>query len=313
VTMDPPADPEDGDAPADAVEVDPDAPPPEPAFTEVEDRRKEVPLKVSAVTDEFAIALKMPEGVRGEREDLLDINFADTMMFATRVHRVVVENTSTIGAFCEFQVQGQTASSFLVAPSKSMVPANGEIELEVKFSPTEVEHFDCKLVRTIIGAPEDVAVSKLPLTAAALRPWCHIELPTSDYRSRRQSDTPLDPKYRIIEMVSLGTHVKNTKRFYVLNPTSEVIKFEWKQTPAKGGTSDDDAFSCKSKYGEIRPDKKFEMVFEFAPLTTDTKESFWKFILLGQKIEEHFLLVGQVEEPRVGMDTPAINFGERLL
>ena len=70
--------------------------------------------------------------------------------------------------------------------------------------------------------------------------------------------------------------------------------------------SDDSAFRCITKRGEIRPNKKFEMVFEFAPLTTDTKESFWKFMLLGQKLEEHFLIVGQVEEPRVGMDSPAI-------
>jgi len=123
----------------------------------------------------------------------------------------------------------------------------------------------------------------------------------------------LDPKYRIIEMVSLGTHVKNTKRFYVLNPTSEAIQFEWRHVPAKGEVGEDDAFRCMSKHGEIRPDKKFEMIFEFAPLTTETRESFWKFLLLGQKIEEHFLIVGQVEEPRVGMDSPAINFGERLL
>jgi hydrocephalus-inducing protein len=311
VTLDPPKEEEDAEPAVDAAE---DTGPKEPAFTEIDNTRKEVPLKVSAVTDELALASKVLEGTRGDRPDLTEIHFAPTMMFASKAHRFVLENSSAIGAVCDFEVVGLTASSFVVEPSRCVVGPNGDLEVAVRFSPKEVEHFDCQLVRTLSGVPADQAVTKVGLTGSALRPWCHIELPESDYRTRRQSDTPLDPKYRVIEISSLGTHVKNTKRFYVLNPTSEMISFEWKYMPPKGqDESDDSAFRCITKRGEIRPNKKFEMVFEFAPLTTDTKESFWKFMLLGQKLEEHFLIVGQVEEPRVGMDSPAINFGERLI
>jgi hydrocephalus-inducing protein len=298
----------DGDGGVDADKADA-----EPAFTEVEGTRKEVPLKVSAVTDELKLETKLADNVRGERSDLTEINFAATMMFASRSHQFVVENHSAISAPCEFKVSGQTASSFSIVPSKCVVPPNGEVTIECKFAPTEVEHFDCTLTRTVLGAPSGIGTFSVPLCGAALRPWCHIELPPSDYRSRRKSDTPLDPKYRIIEITSLGTHVKNTKRFYVLNPTGEPISFEWRHVAKKGEEGGDDAFRCMSKTGIIQPGKKFEMVFEFAPLTTETKESFWKFMLLGQKIEEHFLIVGQVQEPRVGMDLPAINFGERLI
>jgi hydrocephalus-inducing protein len=290
----------------------------EPAFTEIAGTRKEVPLKVSAMADEHSLAMKLSEGVRGERADFTEINFSPTMMFASKTFRFVIENHASIIAPCDFQIQGKTAGSFEITPSQCIVPANGEKEVEVRFSPKEVEHFDCTLLRTLAGAPEEVALVRIPLTGAALRPWCHIELPPSDYRSRRQSETPLDPKCRIIEIVSLGTHVKNTKRFYVLNPTSKTIRFEWR--PADRDAAADEAFRCLAKSGEIRPDKKFEMVFEFAPLTTDTRESFWRFLIMipttgteTLKIEEQFLLVGMVQEPCVGFNSPAINFGERLI
>ena len=32
--------------------------------------------------------------------------------------------------------------------------------------------------------------------------------------------TPIDSKYNIIEFESLGTKIKNTKRFMVINPTN---------------------------------------------------------------------------------------------
>jgi len=55
------------------------------------------------------------------------------------------------------------------------------------------------------------------------------------------------------------------------------------------------------------------MTFEFAPSTVETKESFWVFLLVGPRVEEHFLIAGTVEQPRVGFDRPHISFGERLL
>eukprot|EP00933_Yihiella_yeosuensis_P077861 TRINITY_DN8880_c0_g1_i1.p1 TRINITY_DN8880_c0_g1~~TRINITY_DN8880_c0_g1_i1.p1 ORF type:complete len:1522 (-),score=340.36 TRINITY_DN8880_c0_g1_i1:161-4051(-) len=197
-----------------------------------------------------------------------------------------------------------------------VVPPGGDKEIEVHFSPNEVEDFICTLACNSLGLPEPIF--RIPLTGTAMRPWCHLELPPNDYRSRRQADTPLDPKYHVLEIVSLGTHVKNTKRFYVLNPTAEPVDFIWqRETPMfasnRPDTSDDEPFKCLTKKGTILPSKKFEMTFEFSPQSSTTKESFWSFLLLGPKVEEHFLIAGIVEEPRIGMDRPCINFGERLL
>lgn len=49
----------------------------------------------------------------------------------------------------------------------------------------------------------------------------HFELPISNYKERKEKDmVPIDSKYKIIEFESLGTNIKNTKRFMVVNPTS---------------------------------------------------------------------------------------------
>lgn len=51
----------------------------------------------------------------------------------------------------------------------------------------------------------------------AERPVCHFELPPTNYREKKPD---LEAKYNVIEFDSLGWKVKNTKRFYVVNPTS---------------------------------------------------------------------------------------------
>lgn len=59
------------------------------------------------------------------------------------------------------------------------------------------------------------------------RPVCHFELQPSKYREKKKPE--LDSSYNVIEFESLGTKVKNTKKFYVVNPTSVGYEFEWKK------------------------------------------------------------------------------------
>jgi len=283
---------------------DPEAPEgSEPKHQEVEGTKQELPLQISVLADHAKL-----------EPDIEDINFLPTAMFCSKVYRFTLKNPSLLSVPFDWRVQGKMASAYTVKPSSGIIPAESEKEIEVHFAPTEVENFDC----TLLGASSMIdggkAVIQLPLTGSALRPWCHLEVPASDYRSRRQSDAPLDPKYHILEIVSLGTHVKNTKRFYVMNPTAEPLDFMWQpEVPMFSSSSDDECFKCLTKRGTILPNKKFEMSFEFSPQSSQTKESFWSFVLLGPKVEEHFLVAGTVQEPRIGMDKPCINFGERLL
>eukprot|EP00931_Biecheleriopsis_adriatica_P045665 TRINITY_DN2614_c0_g1_i1.p1 TRINITY_DN2614_c0_g1~~TRINITY_DN2614_c0_g1_i1.p1 ORF type:complete len:5069 (-),score=1280.39 TRINITY_DN2614_c0_g1_i1:105-14627(-) len=283
------------------------APPTEREYTEVEGTAQDLPLQVSVVAD-------TPELTA----DIEDVNFLPTAMFCSKVYRFSIKNSSNITVPFDWRIQGRQAAAYTVAPVSGIVAAQGEKEIEVHFSPTEVENFDCTLVCSSQSIDGGKPVFRLPLTGSAIRPWCHIELQPTDYRSHRQSDVPLDPKYHIVQIVSLGTHVKNTKRFYVMNPTAEPLDFAWqRQTPLfaqnRPDTGDDEPFKCLTKKGTILPNKKFEMSFEFSPQSSKTKESFWSFVLLGPKVEEHFLVAGTVEEPRIGMNKPCINFGERLL
>eukprot|EP00439_Symbiodinium_sp_Y106_P056261 s5157_g7.t2 len=153
---------------------------------------------------------------------------------------------------------------------------------------------------------------RIRLQASALRPWCHFEVPISDYRSRRQAETPLDPKYQVIEFESLGTRVRNTKRFYVLNPTSDTYEFHWMPEESDKRETED-PFRCLTKRGTILPGKKYEMLFEYLPADTEIHESRWLFSVPGKQASQAFVLVGTVKEPRMGLDRPCIKFNRLLL
>jgi hydrocephalus-inducing protein len=83
--------------------------------------------------------------------------------------------------------------------------------------------------------------------------------------------------------------VKNTKKFYVVNPTSVGYEFEWKKMeeyklPAGANTQNDTFFKCLTQKGVILSGKKFEMVFEYTPDIVGTHESYWYFEISSQKI-----------------------------
>lgn len=56
--------------------------------------------------------------------------------------------------------------------------------------------------------------------------------------------------------------------------------------------------------------RRYEMVFEYTPNSDTLYESFWTFSIPSQGILVPFMLVGNVAEPRVSLDRPAINFGQ---
>jgi hydrocephalus-inducing protein len=117
------------------------------------------------------------------------------------------------------------------------------------------------------------------LDGEAERPICHFELPPSKFREKKPD---LDSNYHIIEFESLGTKVKNTKRFYVVNPTSTGYEFEWKRVeegklPPTANSANEGFFKCIISKGVILSGKKFEMIFEYSPDVIGTHESYWIF------------------------------------
>lgn len=55
------------------------------------------------------------------------------------------------------------------------------------------------------------------------------------------------------------------------------------------------------------------MVFEYVPDTVGEHESRWIFKIPSQKITQHFLVVGRVNEPNVLLGSGKIKFGPLLL
>jgi len=147
----------------------------------------------------------------------------------------------------------------------------------------------------------------------AERPVIHFELPPSNYRERKEKDmTPIDSKYKVIEFESLGTSIKNTRRFMAVNPTAQGYEFEWEELPDET-RKNKPVFKCLTGKGLILSGKKAEMVFEYTPDNVGEHESNWIFRIPAENIVQHFLVVGRVNEPNVLFETGKIKFGPLLL
>merc|ERR1719326_540432 len=286
---------------------------PEPG-ERVEDSETRMDLKLTVAADERAFEC-----------DTNEINFKRTVLFSALVHTFSVKNLAEALALpFEWTLQSAVdppdvkgARSYSIEPSRGTIKGGQTQEFSVKFAPEEVYNFDAKLIGDFGTGEEHVIM----MHGSAKRPLCHFEpndvegVPLSgDYLDRRLVDlTPLDPRYKIIEINALGTKVKNSKRFYVRNPTGQPFEFYWMEEEPSSQTP----FRCLTRRGTILPGKKYLMHFEYTPLDLGIKnlgfhEAFWTFVIPGPKntdVKQEFLVVGQVKEPRVGINVPSHNFG----
>lgn len=272
---------------------------------------KTLPLRVHAVVDSPRF-----------EADRTDVSFKPTMMFQTRSYSFPIRNTSEARLDFSFKIEHtsgevDTAGPFKVSPERGSIGAGDEALITVRFSPKEVEPSERVLVCMIPHLPEDAEPLVRRLSGSVLRPWCHFELPESDYLSagRRNPEMPdaagnlgpLDPSTRVLEMESLGLKVRNTKRFYVLNPTSVTYEFVWE--PVGVSAASDGPFVCQTRRGVVAGGRRYEMVFSYVPEVNQLQESHWIFKIPQQGIQVPFLIVGHVKEPQVILDRSAINFG----
>jgi hydrocephalus-inducing protein len=279
---------------------------------------KAIPLRLFAVAD-----MAKPEC------DDSAINFRPTMMFQTRAFTFPLRNTSTAQmdfkwAVCTLDGEPEADSIYEVRPEGGVVEAGGSVDVTVRFKPVEVVDARRLLIASIPHMPEDAQALSRPLNGRILRPWCHFEMPESDYLSsgRRNPDMkgpegdlgPLDPATRVVEYESLGTKVRNTKRFFVLNPTSMSYEFFWGPQKVEGGKAAPvGPFRCLTPRGVCQSGKRYEMAFEYTPEDDEVTEGFWEFRIPDQGITVPFLMVGHVKEPRVALDRPGVHFGKVLV
>ena len=264
------------------------------------------------------------------------LTFKPTMMFQVRSHTFPLTNTGAVALHYRWRVSAldggreplpPTEAPFSATPAHGVVPPGETVQVTVSFSPAEVDTFQRKLTCVCKNLQPDASAPTLVVSGKSSRPWAHFEIAESDYvrAGRRSPDMPgpdgslgpLDPATKVIEFNSLGTRVRNTKRFYVINPTNKTYEFLWK-------TADDDMlnasdsmgaqpFRCQTRKGQVLAGRKFEMVFHFTPEAVDIAESHWRFQVAELGIDVPFLLVGTIQEPGVSLDMTRHDFGPLLI
>lgn len=71
---------------------------------------------------------------------------------------------------------------------------------------------------------------------------------------------------KVVEFQSLGTKIKNTKRFYIVNATASSYDFEWRKVEDEPNDSHaGNYFRCVTQKGTVLSGKKYEVVFEYSP------------------------------------------------
>lgn len=281
---------------------------PEPEHTEVEDQKKAVLLKTSCVIDQASYECTVTK-----------VDFKPTLMYANRTYKFTIKNTSQINLNYNFKIANNMtgildAGPYSIMPKKGSIAPGCDDNFIIKFNPLEI---DSDMTRILSANIQNLNPEMDPLiiecNGIVERPVIHFELPPTDYRERKAKDmAQIDSKFKIIEFESLGTNIKNTKRFMAVNPTVSGYEFEWDEIIDEA-TKQKPLFKCVTPRGLILSGKKSEMVFEYTPDNVGEHESRWVFRIPSENITAHFLIVGRVNEPNVLLESSRVKFGPLLL
>ncbi|DAZ93738.1 TPA: hypothetical protein N0F65_007364 [Lagenidium giganteum] len=236
------------------------------------------------------------------------------------------------GAFLTHQAYGgangtqpnaEDECPFEMTPMSGTISADDAQVFVVKFAPVEVDDYQYTLIlEAVATSPTALTGGNEPCTwrvdvqGSSLRPACHFDLERSDYPQRRAPHLagpngelgPLDPSVKVVEMESLGVRVRNTRRFYVINPTNVSYEFLWMP---EGDVNAN--FRCATPKGLMLAGKRCEMIFEFTPQQLELQEMFWRFKIPHFDVNQLFLFVGTTTEPRVSLDRGSVNFNTLLI
>mmetsp|Transcript_8825 Transcript_8825/g.8167 ORF Transcript_8825/g.8167 Transcript_8825/m.8167 type:complete len:1196 (+) Transcript_8825:4508-8095(+) len=255
---------------------------PEIEHERVEGSDKNIPLKTTLVCDHAKYECSATE-----------VQFKPTLMYASRSFKFTIKNTSLINMNYNFRIVNSNtgildAGPYTIIPKKGAIAAGCDDNFVINFNPDEVES---DFARILSGNIENLSPDINPLiievNGIAERPIIHFELPPSSYMERKEQNKEKDGiaynKYKIIEFSSLGTNIKNTKRFMAVNPTNQGYEFEWEEVPDESKKLKP-MFKCLTMKGVILSGKKFEMVFEYTPDNVGEHESYWLFKINQEKI-----------------------------
>jgi hydrocephalus-inducing protein len=271
------------------------------------------PLRVSALAD----------FVQFEHTCPTEVSFKLTKMFESRLFTFTMKNTGKVNMNYDWKGDEDfTNGPYTVTPQTGTLEPQTEETFTIKYAPLDVGDHFTNLYCVIPNSKQEPPL--VHVSGTSLCPIVHFELAPSDYLSsgRRTFDSKgpggtfgaLDKNStKVIEISSCGIRIRNTKRFYILNPTDTSYQYAWKRVPVDNEDIDDNAFNCASKKGVVHSGMKAEMVFEYTPSTLVTMESFWLFSIPSRNIYVPFIFVGHAKEPDLYLDTARISFQQVLV
>jgi len=286
-----------------------------------------VNIPIRAVADSIRYEIVGDETVASSRS----VSFKPTFMFQTRTHSFTLRNPAATGLRYDWTIgptMGETThilGSYQPPIPFTIEPANGFLapgESKVftfNFAPMEAEDYDALARMNIDGAAHNLAPLQVTLSGRAQRPIVHMDVPSSDYLSRRSPAMPgpngevggLDANVRVIEIPSLGIGNRNAKRFYIVNPTD--ASYDFIIEPIGTAASATSPIKCLTQRGMLLPGKRFELTFEFTPVVSSTQEAFFRYAIPAHNVSQLFLVAGTVSEPRVSFDRNSLQFRHLLI
>ena len=293
---------------------------PEPEINIIDKSEKYLPIKVTGISDYAKYECKIKE-----------IRFKPTVMFGTRKFDFQLRNASMTALNYKFSFtnpnplssgyasnnlltsydksltpQDNAGGAFSISPQQGTIPAQSDEIITLRFSPLEIDEFNFKRILNcnIKDLDPNLKPLQIELSGEAERPLCHFEI---------QSGIKRENGATILEFESVGMMIKNTVRFFALNPTNQGYEFEWEQPDEDLIPNLNKVFKCLTPKGIIYSGKKFEMVFEYTPNSLGNHEAFYNFKILNENQVHKFICHGITREPMILFNVGKVNFGPLLL
>ncbi|OHT07947.1 hypothetical protein TRFO_05070 [Tritrichomonas foetus] len=262
---------------------------PEPAYTIIPGKGKELPMKVTVVADVIKYSI-----------DTTEIAFSPTMMYQSRTSEVKLTNCCQIRFEYNWHVTKFVSlrtnysmsrpAPFFVMPSSGFVEPGQTKIIKVCFHPEEVDDFTAQL-RCDIPFLTQMEPPIIDVSGLSRRPLCHFNVEQSDYLTRRHPDytNKLPEGIHVIEMFSKGINQKTIKKFELINPTSAPYEMEWIYV-GEGKSP----IYCETPNGLISSGKRSSVSFAYNPVSLKTIESQWEFQIPEHNVRVSFLFVGRI-------------------
>ena len=291
---------------------------PEPEVNIIDKSEKYLPIKLTVISDYAKYECNIKE-----------IRFKPTVMYGTRKFDFHLRNTSLTSLNYNFTLTNPNPNStvynnlltsydktlmpenndtapYTISPQNGNIPPQSDEVITITFSPLEIDDFNFKRILkcNIKDLDPNLKELSIELSGDAERPICHFEMVGGVKREGGMT---------ILQFESIGMMIKNTVRFFALNPTNQGYNFEWEQPDEDLIPNINKVFKCLTPKGVIYSGKKYEMVFTYTPNSLGKHEAFFNFKIPSENQIHKFALHGITREPMILFNVGKVTFDPLLL